>query len=596
LYVSGNIFTDDGAALIGTSVYIIRKSDLLANTLTVTPFRQIGAANGTGAGPWTPQGVHNDDPSATEGYFVGVDNLSFSLINIRRVTNPGGVPTLSGNINVAVPTTRSPILQPHLGQASVTSRLDGLDDRFFAAMIKKNKITGVSTLWTTHNIQVNTSGVGSSSGGRNGSRWYEIGSLTTVPTLVQSGTVFDPSVTDPVGYWIPSIALSGQGHAVLGSSTAGLNNRVNCGIAGRYRTDLSGTLQTYTTATATTTNYNVEATDGQRWGDYSQTVIDPDNDMTIWSFQEYTNNTNSWGLRAIQLKAPPPPTPSLASAVGCGTPTALNRISNITINGSSSANEEFFDPGSDAGGPGFANRLALSSTGSVTVSNLVFVSPTQITATITWPSTSGGSAQTFTITNPDCQSITLNYSLPVGCTTLPVRYVSIKGTDIGKKILLSWQTSFEENNDYFEVEKKGTDGKFYAIDVVQGKGITNGGSYEIIDAKPAAENYYRLKQVNKDLTFYYSDIVLVRVAASGKLNVYPNPAQNIVVVESPVIFLGGQLRIISISGVTVVTAPLKELFQQVNVSSLNVGTYIVEIQSPKGVKQRTKLTVEKYEP
>ena len=39
-------------------------------------------------------------------------------------------------------------------------------------MIRKNKITGISSLWTTHNIEVTTSGVASSSGNRNGTRWY----------------------------------------------------------------------------------------------------------------------------------------------------------------------------------------------------------------------------------------------------------------------------------------------------------------------------------------------------------------------------------------------------------------------------------------
>ena len=40
-----------------------------------------------------------------------------------------------------------------------TRPLDALDIRMFAAMIKKNKLTGVSSLWTAHNIGVNSSGV-----------------------------------------------------------------------------------------------------------------------------------------------------------------------------------------------------------------------------------------------------------------------------------------------------------------------------------------------------------------------------------------------------------------------------------------------------
>jgi len=74
------------------------------------------------------------------------------------------------------------------------------------------------------NIQVNSSGVASSTGGRNGSRWYEISNLTGTPSLVQSGTLFDPASANPRGFWIPSVAASGQGHMALGCGYAGTND------------------------------------------------------------------------------------------------------------------------------------------------------------------------------------------------------------------------------------------------------------------------------------------------------------------------------------------------------------------------------------
>src|SRR5207248_2448345 len=99
-----------------------------------------------------------------------------------------------------------------------------VDDRLFAAMIKKNTLTGVSSLWTAHNIRVNASGVGSTlsatSGGRNGTRWYQIDNLTATPTLTQSGTLFDPAGSNPRGYWMGSVAANGQGHMALVASFA----------------------------------------------------------------------------------------------------------------------------------------------------------------------------------------------------------------------------------------------------------------------------------------------------------------------------------------------------------------------------------------
>src|SRR5439155_18551 len=160
-YVGVNVFNAAGTAFLGTTGYVIRKTSLLAGgPIVVTAFRQLAPASGTG--PFAPVGVTNDDPFATEGYFVGVDNASFGLLVMRRVSNPGGSPTISGNLNVSVPMTRLPRSVPALGS---TNNLDALDDRLFSAQIKNG------SLWTAHNINVTSAGVATTTAGvvgRNG--------------------------------------------------------------------------------------------------------------------------------------------------------------------------------------------------------------------------------------------------------------------------------------------------------------------------------------------------------------------------------------------------------------------------------------------
>jgi uncharacterized repeat protein (TIGR01451 family) len=397
LYIGANVFNQTGTAFIGTTGYVVNKASLLSGgPIVVTAFRGMATAPST-CGPLTPQGVNNDDPAATEGYFVGTDACFFSLLDIRRVSDPGGTPTLSGNLGVAVPTTTAPIAQV---QPTPGKTLDALDARLFAAMIHVNKITGARSLWTAHNIQVDSSGAGSGSGGRNGSRWYEIGALTTSPALVQAGTLFDPAATNPFGYWIPSVAMSGQGHMALASSRAGAdasNGFARVTAAGRLRTDGLGTTQAPTLAQSSSTLYNVQALGPQRWGDYSQTVVDPTDDMTMWTFQEYCNATNSWGVRVIQLRAPPPATPV------CGTPALVTQpTQDVTITGTSVGGSEFFDPGPDTGGPGYPSRLQASVSGGVTVNSVTFDSPTSVTLNLT-VTTNG--LKDVTLTNPDGQSV-----------------------------------------------------------------------------------------------------------------------------------------------------------------------------------------------
>lgn len=397
LYIGGNIVNSAGTALIGTTGFVVNKANLIAGSLTVTAFRQMSA--GVGSGPESPQGVDNDDPGATQGYFIGADAATFSTLMIRRVSNPGGTPTISANISLTVPTTYFPLTAQPAKSSSIG--LDGIDDRLFAAAIHKNKITGAINLWTAHNIRVSTAGVGGSTGTRNGSRWYEITNLSTTPSLVQSGTLFDSAASNPRGFWMPSVIISGQGHMALGSSYASVNDFASIAASGRLRTDTLGTTQAATLALASATAYNVETgVSAQRWGDFSQTDVDPNDDQTIWTFQEYCDASNSWGIRAIQLKAPPPAAPASATSA-C---TGLSSTS-VTVTGTSSAGSEFFDPGTDPGGPGYTNHLAASVTGGVVVNNVTFTDPTHVTLNINTTAAPAGTKD-VTITNPDGQNAT----------------------------------------------------------------------------------------------------------------------------------------------------------------------------------------------
>lgn len=409
LYIGANMFNP---VTNGTTAWVINKANLIAGTLTVTPFRALSTTSIEG--PQSPQGVDNDDPSATEGYIIGPSSTLFSKLIIRRIVNPGGTPSISANLGITVPATVYPEDVPHNGSSV---RLDALDDRLYAAEIHKNKITGAVTLWTAHNIEVNASGVASSSGSRDAGRWYEITNLTSTPALNQSGTLFDPTVASPRYYWIPSVVMSGQGHMALGCSSAGIGKRAEIYAAGKLRTDANGTTQSSTLAQSSSTGYSVEGGSQQRWGDYSQTVVDPNDDMTIWTFQEYCNTTNSWGVRAIKLIAPPPATPVSSNVTNI---LAEQPSVNIIITGTSSSGSEFFDPGADAGGPGYSNHIASNISGGVTVNSITFNSPTQVTLNISTVGSPAG-LKNITITNPDGQSSSGNNLiniLPISSDTL----------------------------------------------------------------------------------------------------------------------------------------------------------------------------------
>jgi hypothetical protein len=281
LYIGTNVFSGTGA-FRGTDAYVVRKSSVLgAGPLVVTVFRNL--ALGTGEGPFTPQGVDNVDPNATEGAFIGVSNAFFGELVLRRVATPAGTPSISSNILITVPSTTFPLAAPQTG---TTKRLDALDDRLFAATFRNGR------LWTAHDIGVNSSGVASSPT-RTAVRWYELtGTLTgQTPSIVQSGTIFDGAASNPRFFFIPSVMVSGQGHAAFGFSTSGASEHPNAATVGRLVGDALGTVGTTQLYTSGTSTYAPQASTIQRWGDYSYTSLDPVDDMTMWTVQEFSNAT-----------------------------------------------------------------------------------------------------------------------------------------------------------------------------------------------------------------------------------------------------------------------------------------------------------------
>jgi uncharacterized repeat protein (TIGR01451 family) len=354
-----------------------------------------------------PQGASNDDPAATEGYFVGVDGTTAGRLVLRRVLDPGGAPSVSANLNLTVPTTRAPIgVVARTDVPPAPPALDALDDRLFAAHVRRNKLTGVTSLWTAHNIEVDATGV-AAAGGRNGSRWYEVGTLTGTPALLQAGTLFDDAATDPRSFWIPTVNMSGQGHMALGASYASVNDYAGVAVAGRFAGDPAGATAAPSIAQAGLFPYDdiLGSLNGtnQRWGAYSQTVIDPDDDMTFWTFQEYSEAADvaGWGVRVTELVAPPPATLASASSptVAQGQAAVL-----VTVSGTSTSGSGFFDPGPDTGGPGFANRITAAVSGGVGVNSVAVTSPTQLSLSLNTTVAALGPA-TVTVTNPDGQSV-----------------------------------------------------------------------------------------------------------------------------------------------------------------------------------------------
>ncbi len=131
--------------------------------------------------------------------------------------------------------------------------------------------------------------------------------------------------------------------------------------------------------------------------------------------------------------------------------------------------------------------------------------------------------------NPDGIS---DYSNIVTATTIiPVELTSFAANVTDKAISVMWSTATELNNKGFDLERK-LDGEWQRLSFVEGKGTTTEKSdYSYLD-NFKYEGYegtvqYRLKQIDFDGTFTYSNIISVEVDFTPKeyalYQNYPNP-------------------------------------------------------------------------
>ncbi len=175
--------------------------------------------------------------------------------------------------------------------------------------------------------------------------------------------------------------------------------------------------------------------------------------------------------------------------------------------------------------------------------------------------------------------------------TLPVIFESFTGRKEGNNNVLSWTTSFEQNNNGFEILRSADGIKFSSIGFVSSKN-NNGNSntntnYTLVDNKIlAGTNYYQLKQIDKDGKTSLSSIVVLK-SNLRKLeiaSIYPNPASNqLNIVISSDKEEKVTLAITDIAGRVVksqsTTASIGSSNLLFNIQDLSKGTYIIKVTS-----------------
>jgi poly(3-hydroxybutyrate) depolymerase len=116
------------------------------------------------------------------------------------------------------------------------------------------------------------------------------------------------------------------------------------------------------------------------------------------------------------------------------------------------------------------------------------------------------------------------------CGPLPVKLISFTGNVNNEKINLYWNTATELSIKDIMVERSNDGNTFTELTRVSPKGINgNGAIYNTTDPYPySGINYYRLKIADRDGSFSFSNIVMLKTPVKDLVitGLYPNPVND----------------------------------------------------------------------
>ncbi len=216
---------------------------------------------------------------------VGV-NDGLGTVRISKLQGPLGKESFSpgnvGDITIGDPwSDGAPNGDDFAPQAGTSAKIDTGDSRL------QNCVMRGGTIWCAHTVFLPLGGPT-----RAAAQWMQIDPAAR--QVVQRGRMDDP--TGVTFYAYPSIAVNRNNDVLMGYTRFSANDYASAGFTWRKASDPPNTTEGDTIFKPGENTYvSIGARSGSnRWGDYSTSWVDPADDLTLWTLQEYA-------------AAPPPP-------------------------------------------------------------------------------------------------------------------------------------------------------------------------------------------------------------------------------------------------------------------------------------------------
>lgn len=160
-------------------------------------------------------------------------------------------------------------------------------------------------------------------------------------------------------------------------------------------------------------------------------------------------------------------------------------------------------------------------------------------------------------------------------SVLPITLESFEVSRRKDYVQLEWSTADEINNSHFDIERSQDGSIFKRIGTKKGADNSNAlQSYNSTDELPNnGRNYYRLKQVDFDGRYTYSDIKMVNFTKTITFEVHPNPSSQFISIQSNEDY--ESIEIIDVNGKVVLQH--KGETSQISLNSIHSGIYYIKL-------------------
>ena len=259
LYVSANMFNNSDSFQYG-KIWVLPKAQLLSGSpsITWTEFRDPPGSS------FSMQPAHTFGAAPAE--YLLFEGSSSQLL-MAWIDNTSGTSVWHAPTAVTIAAYTLSIGLPGAPQSGNDNTIDTSDTRLL------NVVYRAGALWTVNTVQSPTTV-------KTEVAWYQIDPGTA--TVLSQGRISDPTRW----YYYPSIGVNQDNVAAIGFSGSSSREYVG-GYYTIVRPSSSIAEAVSLLKTGEAPYYKTLSGTDNRWGDYSATVVDPTDNVTFWTLQEY---------------------------------------------------------------------------------------------------------------------------------------------------------------------------------------------------------------------------------------------------------------------------------------------------------------------